>query len=66
MRRGPVAAIAGAAGFALYVVVVLELAAMAAGHHWALDLLFFAAAGTLWAVPAAGLIRWVHAGGRRE
>ncbi len=62
MRRGPVAAIGGAMALGLYLVLVLELAAHATGHHWALDLVFFAAAGILWAVPAARLIRWVQAG----
>jgi hypothetical protein len=62
MSRGAIAAIGGLAGLALYLFVVLEVAMAVTGHHWALDLLFFAAAGILWALPAARLIRWVQAG----
>lgn len=62
MPRGPVALIVGLAGFFAYLLVVLELASLLAGAHWALELLFFAVAGIIWAFPAARLIRWVVEG----
>ncbi len=64
MGRGAVAAVGGVLGLGAYLVFVLELAVHATGRHWALDLLFFALAGILWAFPAARLIRWVHEGRR--
>lgn len=66
MRRGPVALIAGLVGFFAYLLIVLELAAWLAGSHWAIELLFFAAAGIVWAFPAARLIRWAAAGRARS
>lgn len=65
MARGPVALIVGLVAFFAYLLVVLELAALLAGTHWALELLFFALAGIVWAFPAARLIRWVVEGRTR-
>ncbi|MCU0985188.1 MAG: DUF2842 domain-containing protein [Acetobacteraceae bacterium] len=62
MGRGTIAAVGGIAAFALYLVLVLELAMVVSGVHWALDLVFFALAGIVWAFPAARLVRWVVAG----
>lgn len=62
MRRGPIALVLGVAGFLAYLVLVLEVAALLAGVHWAVELLFFAAAGIVWAFPAARLIRWAVEG----
>jgi hypothetical protein len=66
VRRGPVALIAGLVGFLAYLLVVLEVAALLAGAHWAVELLFFAVAGIVWAFPAARLIRWAAAGRERR
>lgn len=62
MGRGAIAAIGGVLALLAYLVAVLELADHATGHHWALDLLFFALAGIVWTIPAARLIRWVQDG----
>jgi hypothetical protein len=62
MGRGTIAAVGGIAAFALYLVLVLELAMVVSGVHWALDFVFFALAGIVWAFPAARLVRWVVAG----
>jgi hypothetical protein len=62
MSRTKIAWIAGLVGLALYLFAVLELAEVATGHHWALDLVYFAAAGIVWAFPAARLMRWAVAG----
>jgi hypothetical protein len=62
MSRGTIAAIGGIVAFALYIVLVLELAMVVSGVHWTLDALFFALAGIVWAFPAARLVRWVVAG----
>jgi len=64
--RGPVALVVGLVGFFAYVLVALELAERLEGAHWAVEFLFFAVAGIVWAFPAARLIRWVVEGrGRR-
>ncbi|MFQ3623335.1 MAG: DUF2842 domain-containing protein, partial [Acetobacteraceae bacterium] len=60
-RRGPVAAAIGVVGALLYVVLAVTLADLVIGVHWSLDLLYFAAAGLLWTVPAARLMRWALA-----
>lgn len=62
MGRGTIAAVGGIAAFALYLWLVLEIAMMLSGLHWAVDAVFFAAAGIVWAFPAARLVRWVVAG----
>jgi hypothetical protein len=66
LGRGAVALLVGLAGFVAYLLVVLELAALVAGAHWAVELLFFAAAGVVWALPAARLIRWAVGGRARR
>jgi hypothetical protein len=50
------------AAFALYLWLVLELAMVVSGVHWAIEALFYATAGIVWAFPAARLVRWVVAG----
>ncbi|WP_291295872.1 DUF2842 domain-containing protein [Elioraea sp.] len=62
MSRAAIAWLAGIVGLALYLFAVLELAELATGHHWAIDLVYFAIAGIAWAFPAARLMRWVVAG----
>lgn len=64
MSRGTIAAMGGIAAFALYLWLVLELAMVVSGLHWALEALFYAVAGIVWAFPAARLVRWVVAGQR--
>jgi hypothetical protein len=59
--RAVVGAVVGAVGFALYVVLVVILADLVVPLHWAIVLLFFLAAGTLWAWPALRLLRWALA-----
>jgi hypothetical protein len=60
--RGPIALLVGLIGFFAYLLIVLEVAARLAGSHWAVELLFFAVAGIVWAFPAARLIKWVVEG----
>jgi hypothetical protein len=60
--RGGIALLVGLIGFFAYLLIVLEVAALLAGSHWALEFLFFAVAGVIWAFPAARLIRWVVEG----
>jgi hypothetical protein len=62
MSRGTIAAVGGIVAFALYLWLVLELAMVVSGIHWALEALFYALAGIVWAFPAARLVRWVVAG----
>lgn len=62
MSRGTIAAVGGIVAFALYLWLVLELAMVVSGVHWALEALFYALAGIVWAFPAARLVRWVVAG----
>jgi hypothetical protein len=62
MGRGTVGAVGGMAAFALYLWLVLELAMVVSGVHWAIEALFYATAGIVWAFPAARLVRWVVAG----
>lgn len=64
MSRTAIAWLVGLLGLALYLFAVLELAEVATGHHWAVDLVYFAAAGIVWAFPAARLMRWAVAGRR--
>lgn len=59
--RAALAATAGMAGFALYVVLVVIVADLVLPLHWAIVLLFFLAAGTLWTWPALRLLRWALA-----
>lgn len=62
MGRGTIAALGGIAAFAVYLWLVLEIAMVLSGIHWALDVVFFGLAGIVWAFPAARLVRWVVAG----
>ncbi len=65
-RRGPIAAAIGVAGALLYVFLAVTLADLLIGVHWSLDLLYFAAAGLLWTVPAAYLMRWAMTPERKQ
>src|SRR5689334_7500731 len=47
-------------GLAAYCLVVMRLASEALPAHWAVDALFYFAAGTLWILPAARLTRWMQ------
>ena len=58
MPRILFATIGGLLGFALYVVAILALADALYPLHWALQGLFFLAAGTLWVFPAKWLLFW--------
>lgn len=48
----------GLAGFLAYIVGAVTLADHLAGLHWALQALYFIAAGVLWALPAHFLVLW--------
>jgi hypothetical protein len=58
MSRPAIALIAGLAGFLLYVVLVLLVADWFRHLHWAVEMLFFAAAGIAWVWPAKRLMVW--------
>ncbi len=58
MSRPAAASLIGIVGFIVYVVLVMILGDLVLGTHWLLELLFFAAAGTLWVVPARRLMFW--------
>jgi len=46
------------AGFLAYIGVVLLIADRLGPVHWALQLLFFAAAGVAWVIPTRWLMLW--------
>lgn len=50
--------LAGAAGFSLYVWVVVVLADHVIPLHWLAELVYYTAAGLAWTWPAAKLLRW--------
>lgn len=56
MSRIALALLLGLAGFTLYVGVAVTLADQVLGTHWAVELLYFLLAGTLWAIPARRLM----------
>ena len=61
MSRIPVAVIAGLVGFALYLAAALSLADAVINWHWALQAVYFVAAGTIWVFPIRWLMYWsVH------
>ncbi len=47
------------AGLALYALLVSALAPLLPAH-WAVETVFYAAAGILWIFPAARLTRWMQ------
>jgi hypothetical protein len=62
--RTGLALLAGLAGFLAYMVAAVSLADAVAHAHWALQALFYLAAGLLWVLPAWGLMLWAARGGR--
>jgi hypothetical protein len=56
--RVPIAAIAGCAGFLVYVVAVVTAADAVSRAHWAIQAVFFLCAGLLWVAPARWLMLW--------
>jgi membrane protein implicated in regulation of membrane protease activity len=62
MSRIAIASIAGIAGFLLYIAAAVILADLVLQGHWALQILYFAAAGILWAWPAKWLMVWAARG----
>jgi sugar phosphate permease len=52
------ASVVGLVGLTAYLVGAVSLAARVASLHWALQALYFALAGVLWALPASGLMLW--------
>ncbi|MGG5888622.1 DUF2842 domain-containing protein [Falsiroseomonas sp. HC035] len=63
MSRIAIALVAGLLGFTLYVMVVVALADHVLGLHWLVQVLYFAAAGILWAFPAKSLMFWAARSG---
>ena len=58
MSRVPVATVAGLVGFTAYVALAVTLADWVAPMHWAVQALYFLAAGTLWVLPVRSLMYW--------
>jgi hypothetical protein len=58
MSRTLIAAVAGLAGFLVYVVATITLADRIMSAHWAVQALFFLVAGVLWVIPARALMLW--------
>jgi hypothetical protein len=66
MPRILIASLAGIAGFCAYIWLVVVLADHVIPLHWAVELLYFIAAGILWVWPAKRLMVWGAGGARRE
>jgi hypothetical protein len=49
-------------GLAVYALLVMRLAVEILPEHWAVETVFYAAAGVLWVWPAARLVRWAQRG----
>jgi hypothetical protein len=58
MSRIPIAVFAGLFGFLGYCAAVVVLADFVLGLHWAIQALYFIAAGTLWVFPMRWLMFW--------
>lgn len=58
MTRIPLAVVAGILGFVAYIVAVVTLGDLVVGRHWLVQLLYYTAAGLLWAWPAKWLMMW--------
>ena len=58
MPRILIATLTGLLGFTLYIGLVLALADLLYPLYWALQVLFFVVAGTLWVFPAKFLLFW--------
>ena len=63
MSRTVIAVPLGLLGFVLYVGAVVALADHVLALHWAVQVLYFIAAGVAWAWPAQRLMYWAA---RRE
>jgi hypothetical protein len=48
----------GLLGFLAYIALVVTLADRVSGLHWAVQALYFVAAGVLWVLPAHYLMLW--------
>ena len=58
MSRVPVAVVAGILGLLLYVMAVVALADAVVPRPWAVQLVFYAAAGVAWVWPMQKLMFW--------
>jgi hypothetical protein len=58
MSRSLIALIAGIAGFFVYIVVALAIADIVLTMHWAVQAIYFVAAGSLWVLPVRWLMYW--------
>ncbi|WP_135467548.1 DUF2842 domain-containing protein [Crenalkalicoccus roseus] len=58
MSRLALAVPLGLVGFLAYVAAAVALADHVLGRHWALEVAYFALAGTLWVLPARRLMLW--------
>ena len=60
------ASVVGVVGLLAYVVGAVSLAGRVASLHWALQAVYFALAGVLWALPASWLMLWAAGKGFRR
>ncbi|WP_424811660.1 DUF2842 domain-containing protein [Roseococcus sp. YIM B11640] len=58
MSRGKLAFLIGVIGFVAYIVAATALGDVVVQRHWALQVLYYIAAGVIWVVPAVWLMRW--------
>jgi len=58
MPRVLIATLVGLVGFILYVGAAVTLADPVERLHWAIQALYFLAAGLLWTIPARWLMYW--------
>jgi hypothetical protein len=65
MSRIAIASLAGVAGFCAYIWLAVVLADHVIPLHWAVELIYFVAAGILWVWPAKWLMIWGAGGARR-
>ena len=63
MSRGPIATVAALLFVIVYVAVVITLPDLFPRLHWALEALYWTAAGILWVFPVTRLMYW--AAGKR-
>jgi hypothetical protein len=62
MMRILLAVLIGLTGFVAYVAVAVVLADAVQRLHWAVQALYFLAAGVLWTLPARWLMIWAARG----
>ncbi|MCX8132975.1 MAG: DUF2842 domain-containing protein [Roseococcus sp.] len=58
MQRTTLAFLIGAVGFVAYIVMVATIGDFFVRQHWALQLVYYVAAGVVWVFPARRLLLW--------